>query len=94
MPRNIPHEHVCYICGKLDGCTDEHCERSRLGHPCGKKSCQAEAKAGVVHLMGANPKAELGCCKKLPNQTPRRDRMVGDPTRVTCPEYKVEGVVA
>lgn len=82
--RFVPHEHQCYICGKLDGCEDEACEAPRTPWVCAKKTCRRLAESGVVHLAGANQRARLACCGLLPSETPRQDRAAGDPAAVTC----------
>jgi hypothetical protein len=84
MPdRFIPHEEQCPICGRITGCEDKYC-RKPSSCLCGDPACQAVWDAGTIHLL-ANPDGRLPCCGKHKSETPRGDRMIADPTKVTCP---------
>lgn len=80
--RYIPHEETCPICGKVTGCEDKYCKKPSNA-VCDDPICQQVAAAGTVHQK-ASSAGILPCCGKHVTETPRGDRMVIDPSKVTC----------
>ena len=83
MPdRYIPHEEQCPVCGTVKGCEDKYCKKPSNAL-CGSEVCQAIWDAGTVHLLAA-PSGRLPCCGLHISDTGRGDRMIADPSKVTC----------
>lgn len=80
--RYIPHEHKCPIDGKLEGCEDKYCAKPTLAL-CGNPICKSVWDNGTLHSW-ATADGILPCCGLNRNSTPPGDRMIVDPTKVTC----------
>lgn len=84
-PRYIPHQHKCYICGSILGCSDDKCEWGQ-DVVCDNLDCVSIAENAVVHQQPANkgPEAVLPCCGVQQKNTPMGDLMSRRQDEVTC----------
>ena len=84
--QEIPHEHWCSICKRVEGCEDKFCRR-QVWTVCVRPECKKLYEAATVHVYTSE--TYLPCCGRSRFETPG-DRMTVDLTGVTCPGRPAE----
>ncbi len=84
MPRVIPHDHRCPICGTTEGHEDKFCQVTELYKVCERPECQRKYAGRTVHQAPTVSHDVLPCCGILKSSTPIGDTMTTDANKVTC----------
>jgi len=79
--KTIPHEHLCTVCKRPEGCEEVFCDRPLWDVCSTRPECQQIYIKATVHRYTDGD--TLPCCERRRVETPG-DRMTTDLSRVTC----------